>query len=55
MRFRDERRELAGKLNSYAIHHYANTWVGLHIRLINLVEAAKQLWKRCRRLGNESA
>ncbi|MCX6849136.1 MAG: glycosyltransferase [Verrucomicrobia bacterium] len=54
VRFRDERRELAGKLNSYAIHHYANTWVGWHIRLINAVEIVKQLWKRSRRSRNGS-
>lgn len=52
MRFKDERRELAGKLNSYAIHHYANTWVGWHIRLINGVETLKQLWQRRRRSGS---
>lgn len=49
VRFKDERRELARKLNSYAIHHYANTWVGWHIRLINMVETVKQLWARRRR------
>ncbi|MCF7786123.1 MAG: hypothetical protein K9N47_08370 [Prosthecobacter sp.] len=54
MRFKDERRVLARRLNSYAIHHYAGTWVGLHVRLINAVETVKQLWWRCWRRGKDS-
>lgn len=53
VRFKDERRDLARELNSYAIHHYANTWVGWHIRLINAVEIARQLWKRRRKPSHE--
>ncbi len=46
VRFADERRRLASQMGSYAIHHYANTWAGYDIRLVNAAQKLRQRWAR---------
>jgi mannosyltransferase OCH1-like enzyme len=45
-RLAQERREIASKLDSYAIHHFEGSWLGWRDRAFNLLQAIVQWWQK---------